>query len=205
MCPSYQVTREEEHSTRGRARLLFEMLDGHGDGPITDGWRSDGGPRRPRPVPGLQGLQDRLPGQRRHGHLQGRVPRPPLPAPAAPARRLRHRLAAAAAPRRRPAGAAGAVNAAAPSRRLRRRGARGVAGLEDRDRCPRSPGRPCSSGGAPRPAAAAAHRPTRGHGAAVAGHVHQLLPPRSRPGRRRGARGRRLGGRDARPSRCAAG
>ena len=40
MCPSYQVTREEEHSTRGRARLLFEMLDGHGDGPVTDGWRS---------------------------------------------------------------------------------------------------------------------------------------------------------------------
>jgi len=40
MCPSYQVTHEEQHSTRGRARLLFEMLDGHGDGPITDGWRS---------------------------------------------------------------------------------------------------------------------------------------------------------------------
>ena len=41
MCPSYQATQEEEHSTRGRARLLFEMLDGHGDGPITDGWRSE--------------------------------------------------------------------------------------------------------------------------------------------------------------------
>jgi FAD/FMN-containing dehydrogenase/Fe-S oxidoreductase len=41
MCPSYQVTHEEEHSTRGRARLLFEMLDGHPDGPITDGWRSE--------------------------------------------------------------------------------------------------------------------------------------------------------------------
>nr|WP_243866703.1 FAD-binding and (Fe-S)-binding domain-containing protein [Actinophytocola oryzae] len=40
MCPSYQVTGEEEHSTRGRARLLFEMLNGHGDSPITDGWRS---------------------------------------------------------------------------------------------------------------------------------------------------------------------
>ncbi|MCW8378201.1 FAD-binding and (Fe-S)-binding domain-containing protein [Streptomyces justiciae] len=40
MCPSYQVTREEEHSTRGRARLLFEMLDGHGDSAIQDGWRS---------------------------------------------------------------------------------------------------------------------------------------------------------------------
>jgi FAD/FMN-containing dehydrogenase/Fe-S oxidoreductase len=28
MCPSYMVTREEEHSTRGRARLLWEMLNG---------------------------------------------------------------------------------------------------------------------------------------------------------------------------------
>ncbi|CAM5600524.1 FAD-binding oxidoreductase OS=Streptomyces alboniger OX=132473 GN=CP975_15410 PE=4 SV=1 [Streptomyces alboniger] len=41
MCPSYQVTMEEEHSTRGRARLLFEMLDGHGDSAIQDGWRSE--------------------------------------------------------------------------------------------------------------------------------------------------------------------
>jgi FAD/FMN-containing dehydrogenase/Fe-S oxidoreductase len=37
MCPSYMVTREEEHSTRGRARLLFEMLNGE---EIADGWRS---------------------------------------------------------------------------------------------------------------------------------------------------------------------
>ncbi len=37
MCPSYMVTREEEHSTRGRARLLFEMIRGTR---ITDGWRS---------------------------------------------------------------------------------------------------------------------------------------------------------------------
>ncbi|GAA3836816.1 FAD-binding and (Fe-S)-binding domain-containing protein [Nocardioides panacisoli] len=40
MCPSYQATGEEQHATRGRARLLFEMLNGHGDSPITDGWRS---------------------------------------------------------------------------------------------------------------------------------------------------------------------
>jgi len=38
MCPSYMVTREEKHSTRGRARLLFEMLQGE---VITDGWQSD--------------------------------------------------------------------------------------------------------------------------------------------------------------------
>ena len=37
MCPSYMVTREEKHSTRGRARLLFEMLRGE---VITDGWQS---------------------------------------------------------------------------------------------------------------------------------------------------------------------
>jgi Fe-S oxidoreductase len=37
MCPSYMVTREERHSTRGRARLLFEMLQGD---PLTEGWHS---------------------------------------------------------------------------------------------------------------------------------------------------------------------
>jgi FAD/FMN-containing dehydrogenase/Fe-S oxidoreductase len=40
MCPSYRATGEEEHSTRGRARLLFEMIGGHQDSPVTDGWRS---------------------------------------------------------------------------------------------------------------------------------------------------------------------
>ncbi|HEY1240345.1 MAG TPA: FAD-linked oxidase C-terminal domain-containing protein [Bryobacteraceae bacterium] len=38
MCPSYMVTREEMHSTRGRAHLLFEMLQGD---PLEGGWRSD--------------------------------------------------------------------------------------------------------------------------------------------------------------------
>ncbi|MFE2876620.1 FAD-binding and (Fe-S)-binding domain-containing protein [Streptomyces roseus] len=37
MCPSYRVTGEERHSTRGRARLLHEMLAGE---VLTDGWRS---------------------------------------------------------------------------------------------------------------------------------------------------------------------
>ena len=38
MCPSYRVTREEAHSTRGRAHLLFEMMQGE---VITDGWKSE--------------------------------------------------------------------------------------------------------------------------------------------------------------------
>jgi FAD/FMN-containing dehydrogenase/Fe-S oxidoreductase len=33
MCPSYMITKDEEHSTRGRAHLLFEMLQGEVVGP----------------------------------------------------------------------------------------------------------------------------------------------------------------------------
>jgi FAD/FMN-containing dehydrogenase/Fe-S oxidoreductase len=42
MCPSYRVTREEEHSTRGRAHLLWEMTQtpARKDAIIRDGWRS---------------------------------------------------------------------------------------------------------------------------------------------------------------------
>src|SRR5581483_2932779 len=36
MCPSFKATREEMHSTRGRAHLLFEMMRGD---VIADGWR----------------------------------------------------------------------------------------------------------------------------------------------------------------------
>src|SRR5207302_701814 len=38
MCPSYMVTREEKHSTRGRARLLWEMLNGE---LRKNGWRDE--------------------------------------------------------------------------------------------------------------------------------------------------------------------
>jgi len=38
MCPSFRVTREEEHSTRGRAHLLWEMTQGD---VIRDGWKDE--------------------------------------------------------------------------------------------------------------------------------------------------------------------
>src|SRR5262249_22736363 len=38
ICPSLRVTREEEHSTRGRAHLLWEMTKGEF---IKDGWNSE--------------------------------------------------------------------------------------------------------------------------------------------------------------------
>jgi FAD/FMN-containing dehydrogenase/Fe-S oxidoreductase len=38
MCPSYMATREEEHSTRGRAHMLFELLQGE---VLRDNWTDD--------------------------------------------------------------------------------------------------------------------------------------------------------------------
>jgi FAD/FMN-containing dehydrogenase/Fe-S oxidoreductase len=38
MCPSYRVTLEEQHSTRGRAHLLFEMLQGE---ILENGWQNE--------------------------------------------------------------------------------------------------------------------------------------------------------------------
>jgi FAD/FMN-containing dehydrogenase/Fe-S oxidoreductase len=38
MCPSYMVTLEEEHSTRGRAHMLFELLQGE---VVDGGWKNE--------------------------------------------------------------------------------------------------------------------------------------------------------------------
>jgi FAD/FMN-containing dehydrogenase/Fe-S oxidoreductase len=38
MCPSYMATREEKHSTRGRAHLLWEMMQGD---VVKNGWRNE--------------------------------------------------------------------------------------------------------------------------------------------------------------------
>ena len=75
MCPSFRVTREEEHSTRGRAHLLWEMTTGRRH------------PRRlarrarevvARSLPVLQRMQERLSGRGGCRDLQGRVSFAPL-------------------------------------------------------------------------------------------------------------------------------
>jgi FAD/FMN-containing dehydrogenase/Fe-S oxidoreductase len=38
MCPSFMVTRDEKHTTRGRAHLLFELLEGE---PVEGVWQND--------------------------------------------------------------------------------------------------------------------------------------------------------------------
>ena len=62
MCPSYMATREERHSTRGRAHLLWEMLEGN---VLERRLEKRSRARGARPLPGLQSLQNRVPGQRR--------------------------------------------------------------------------------------------------------------------------------------------
>src|SRR6266516_1381508 len=74
---------------RGRARLHPRARpDAPGDARRRGGRRRlavHRGPRRAGPLPVVQGVQARLPGRGRHGHLQERVPLPALPAAAAAA------------------------------------------------------------------------------------------------------------------------
>ena len=66
MCPSYLATREEKDSTRGRAHVLQDVVNG------TLGFDDPAVGRRARPLPVLQGLRPRLPDRHRHGDLQVR-------------------------------------------------------------------------------------------------------------------------------------
>ena len=58
MCPSYMVTREEKHSTRGRAHLLFEMLNGDA---LDRRLAERGGEGGARPVPACKGCKGDCP------------------------------------------------------------------------------------------------------------------------------------------------
>ena len=74
MCPSYRVTRDEQHLTRGRANTLRLALSRPAR--RRDGLGQRRGARSARPVRQLQGLQARLPHRRRHGEDEDRVPAP---------------------------------------------------------------------------------------------------------------------------------
>ncbi len=197
MCPSYRATGEEEHSTRGRARLLFEMLGGHADSAVNRRLAQHRGQGRPRPVPRLQGLQIRLPDRRGHGHLQGRVPRPPLQGSAAPRRALRAGLAAAVGPglpRRAPAGQRGPARPRDRQSRQAPGGCRHTAGGARLRRAVLPP-----VVARPGPARTRPRRPP--HRRPVAGHLQHVLPPEHRPVGRPRPGGRRFPGDGAHRSR----
>ena len=100
MCPSYRVTRDEQHVTRGRANTLRLALSGQLG---ADALTSEADARRDGSVRVLQGLQARMPDRRRHGEDEDRVPRPLQEAPRlhaeGPADRPSARLCACREPR----------------------------------------------------------------------------------------------------------
>ncbi len=69
MCPSYRVTRDEAHLTRGRANTLRLALSGQ----LGPDFVSQAGARCTRPLRELQGLPPRLPDGRGHGEDENRV------------------------------------------------------------------------------------------------------------------------------------
>ena len=89
MCPSYMVTLEEEHSTRGRAHMLFEMLQGE---VVRGGWKDEQVKQSLDLCLSCKACKSRVPDQRRHRDVPGGVPVALLrDAPAAAARlRVRH-------------------------------------------------------------------------------------------------------------------
>ena len=71
MCPSFMVTQEEAHSTRGRANVLRMAMAGQ----LGDAGLSDKGVHEVLDlVPRMPRVQGRVPGRRRCGALQERVP-----------------------------------------------------------------------------------------------------------------------------------
>ena len=82
MCPSFMVTHEERHTTRGRAHHLWEMLQRQRH----RRWLARRERERiARPVPLLQRMQRRLPGQCGYRDLQSRISLALLGRPAASA------------------------------------------------------------------------------------------------------------------------
>ncbi len=181
MCPSYRVTRDELHLTRGRANTLRLALSGQ----LGAGFRVAGGARRARPVRELQGLPSRLPHGRRHGEDEDRVPAPVAGGARADAEGARHRVPAAL-------GAVGGAPAVArqPAQHAPRSRA------SDRAR-ERALGAPLAARLAARHVLAhrAHDRECRRGGRAVRRHVHRVLRAGERARRAGGAAGGRLRGR----------
>ena len=200
MCPSFMVTREEEHSTRGRARLLFEMLSGYrgmdsGTGAGTRRgerrmWRDDNVKRALDLCLACKGCKSDCPVDvdmatykaefLSHYYARRLRPRAAYALGLIP---LWARLAARAA-----AGQRGARRAWAGRRGEARRGRLPAAGRPG-VRAPHVPLLVCHAPAAPS---------RRAPGAALAGHVHRPLHPAGRDRRRRGARGGRVPGADPR-------
>ncbi len=143
------------------------------------------GPRRPRPVPGVQGVSLRLPRRRRHGLLQGGVPAPPLRGQGAPREPLLPGFPAAVGPAGLPASRPRQRGTAVPHRRRV-----GEAPRRHRGRARTPDVRPHHAAQGVAAQTPSWWRPPSG--GAVAGHVHRPLRTGDRRGGHAGAGTRRV-------------
>ena len=72
MCPSYRVTRDEQHLTRGRANTLRLALSGQLGADAASSRPATRCATRSTCASSLQGLQARVPDRRRHGEDEDR-------------------------------------------------------------------------------------------------------------------------------------
>ena len=192
MCPSYMVTLDEKDTTRARANTLRLVMSG---ALPADGLASEALDEVARPLPPVQGVQDRVPVERRHGQAQGRVPPPEVQDPAGPARLAADGPHPPAQPARLGDGPAG---------QLRRSGnpafkwlLEKVAGIDRRRTLPTFASdnlRRWFRRHQPDPRAG-----TRGVGRPAGRLLHDLQQPRGRPGGGPGPGGGRLPGRAGGP------
>ena len=192
MCPSWPATREEKDTTRGRARVLQEMLAP--GGPVRD-WRSPEVHDALDLCLSCKGCSRDCPTGVDMATLQGGGAAPVLPPPAPPPVALHAGPAAVLGRPRREGAQAGQrrphVAAGRPAREV------GARAWTSGAPCRRSPGRPSGSSGPPAPGHDV--RPDdRADGRAVGRLVHRPLRPRGRLRGRPGAGGGRLRGPGAR-------
>ena len=190
MCPSYMVTKEEADSTRGRAHLLFEMLQGS---PLTDGWRDQAVYDALDLCLACKGCTAQCPvnvdmptykAEFRAHYFEGRL------APARPLRlRLHPRLGASGQPRAGPGDARQRRHLhAASAGRGQMAGRHGAVAKHPAVR----PGAVYALVGE-----ASGEKHGQAESRAVPGHVQQLLPSQCRQSRRRSAGSGGLAGRRA--------
>ena len=192
MCPSWPATREEKDTTRGRARVLQEMLAP--GGPVRD-WRSPEVHDALDLCLSCKGCSRDCPTGVDMATLQGRGAAPVLPPPAAPALALHARPAAALGRPRRPRAAAGQRRA----RLAAGRPAGEVVGAGMDQRRERAAVRRRAPSGSSGPAAADGHSPDDGPPVALwVDSFTDHFAPRGGLRGRAGAGGGRLPGPGAR-------
>ena len=164
MCPSYMATREEQHSTRGRAHLLWELMQSES---LPDKWQNEQVHEALDLCLSCKACKSECPVRRRHGHLQSGVLRAALRKQGTPVAALSFRLHGSL-------GSAGILRAC-DRQRSTRTARHGVPGEVHRRYCPRTFAAPFCLAQLPAATGRSRKEQERSEdGSPLAGYVEQL-------------------------------